>query len=139
MAFIQKPPSRQARLGIIAFFMFSLGIPIVSFTMLGFLPSNFFTRWAMQLGSSIVVVLFSLGIADKINRMKFGIQKAERKYSHLIESTRDIIFTLDDDNKILSMNRAVKDHLGFHPEELVNTNFADLIQEPWGKTVNIKQ
>ncbi|OHD70538.1 MAG: hypothetical protein A2W19_09030 [Spirochaetes bacterium RBG_16_49_21] len=139
MAFIQKPPSRQARIGIAAFFMFSIGIPILSFTMLGFLPSNFFTRWAMQFGSSILVVLFSLGITDKINVMKSDIQKAERKYRHLVESTRDIIFTLDDANNILSMNRAVKEHLGFNVEELVNTNFVDLIQKPWGKAINIQR
>jgi PAS domain S-box-containing protein len=139
MAFIQKPPSRQARIGIVAFFMLSIGIPIVALTLMGLLPANFFTRRALELGTSLAVVLFSLGIADKINIMKSGIQKAERKYRHLVESTSDIIFTLDDNNNILSMNSAVREHLGFKAEELLNTNFADLILEPWSKTINIRQ
>jgi PAS domain S-box-containing protein len=139
MAFIQKPPSRQARIGIVAFFVLSIGIPIVALTLIGLLPANFFTRWALQLGTSLAVVLFSLGIADKINIMKSGILKAERKYRHLVESTGDIIFTLDDSNNILSMNSAVTEHLGYKAEELLDMNFADLILEPWNKTVNIRQ
>ncbi|OHD65887.1 MAG: hypothetical protein A2176_03505 [Spirochaetes bacterium RBG_13_51_14] len=139
VAFIQKPPSRQARIAIAAFSMYCVAIPIVVFTMLGFLPANFFTRWALQLGSAIVVLLFSLGLADKINMMRSIIQKAERKYRHLVESTADIIFTLDDDNNILSMNRAVKAHLRFEPEELINTNFTDLLHGSWDKNYDIKQ
>jgi two-component system, sensor histidine kinase LadS len=137
MAFFQKPPSRQARIVIIAFSIYVITTPIVIFTMIGVLPVNFFTRWVSQLGSFIFIVLLSIGIADKINFMKNIIQKAEQKYRHLVESTSDIIFTLDDNNNILSINSAVRPHLGFKAEELVNTNFLELIQESSDKNYNI--
>lgn len=128
MAFFQKSPSRQARIAIIAFCIYSVTTPLAILTMIGLLPANFFTRWVTQLGSFVFIVLLSIGIADKINYMKNIIQKGEHKYRHLIESTSDIIFTLDDNNNILNINSAVKPHLGFRSEELVNTNFLELIQ-----------
>jgi PAS domain S-box-containing protein len=139
MGFFQRPPSRQARIAMFAFFIFVIMVPIVILTMLGMLPSNFFTRWALQLGASIAVVLLSIGIADKINFMKNIIQIAERKYRHLVESTNDIIFTLDENNLILTINGAVKNHLGYDTEEVIHTNFLDLIQESWSKNYNIAQ
>jgi len=36
----------------------------------GFLPNNFITIWSFQFGNVIQIVLFSLGLADKINSMK---------------------------------------------------------------------
>jgi PAS domain-containing protein len=139
MGFFERPPSRQARIALFAFFMVVISVPIVILAMLGILPSNFFTRWALQLGISIAVVLLSFGIADKINFMKNVIQKAERKYRHLVESTDEIIFTLDDDNNILNINKAVKMHIGYEPKELVNTSFLELLQESWSKNYNIAQ
>ena len=139
MGFFQSPASRQARIALFAFFLVVISVPIVILAMLGILPSNFFTRWALQLGTSVSVVLLSFGIADKINVMKNVIQKAERKYRHLVESTNEIIFTLDENNIILSINSAVKRHLGYEPQELVNTSLMELIQESWSKSYNIAQ
>jgi PAS domain S-box-containing protein len=139
MGFIQNPPSRQARIALFAFSIITITVPIEILTMLGILPSNFFTRWALQLGASVAVVFLSIGIADKINFMKDVIRKADRKYRHLIESTNDIIFTLDENNIILNVNDAVTMHLGFQTEELINTNFLELIQESWSKNYNIAQ
>lgn len=139
LSFFQKPPSRQARIGLFAFSMVVITVPIVALTVLGILPPNFFARWAIQFGSAVAVVLYSLGMADKINHMKNRIQKTERKYRHLVESTGDIIFTLDDDNTILSMNSAVRTHLGFRPRELLKTNFIDLIQEHLNKKNDVAQ
>jgi two-component system, sensor histidine kinase LadS len=106
-------------------------------TMVGILPANFFTRWALQFGTTTTILLLSFGMADKINRMKSIILTGEKRYTHLVESTSDIIFTLDDNDIILSMNSAVRNHLGFSPEDLINTDFLDMIQETWSRKTNI--
>ncbi len=139
LSFVKKPASRQAFIALIALSMIVITMPIVALTVLGIIPPNFFTRWAMQFGSSVAVILLSFGMADKINFMKNRILKAERKYRHLVESTADIIFTLDEENRILTMNGAVKMHLGFKPEELVGTDFVDLIQEHLNKKNDVAQ
>lgn len=137
MSFIQKSPSRQARMILLAFSLYGISVPVVIFTLSGYLPNNFFTKWIMQIGTSTAIILLSLGMADKINIMKSFIQKAERQYRYLVESTKDIIFTLDDSNNIMSINNAVNKLLGFDPAELVNTNFLDLIQESKNSRYNM--
>ncbi|MBN2160947.1 MAG: ATP-binding protein [Spirochaetes bacterium] len=137
MGFFFRRPSRQARIALLAFFSFIVSIPIVILTMLGILPANFFTRWILQFGTSMAVLLLSFGMADKINTMKSRIQIGEKRYRHLVESTKDIIFTLDNAGTILSVNGSARSHIGFKPEELVNAKFLDLIQETWGKKTDI--
>jgi two-component system, sensor histidine kinase LadS len=136
---VKNPAMRQALITLIAFSMIVITMPFVALTMLGMILPNFYTRWALQFGSSAAVLLLSFGMAVKINMMKNRIKKAERKYRHLVESTSDIIFTLDEENRILTMNGAVRMHLGFKPEELVETNFIDLIQEHLNKKNDVAQ
>lgn len=139
LSFVRKPASRQAVITLIAMSMIVMTVPVVALTVLGAMQPNLFSRWAMQFGSSIAVMLLSFGMADKINLMKNKYLKAEGKYRHLVESTADIIFTLDDGNRILSMNSAVKRHLGFRPQELIGTAFIDLIQEHLNKKNEVAQ
>jgi PAS domain-containing protein/anti-sigma regulatory factor (Ser/Thr protein kinase) len=136
---VKNRAMRQALITLIATSMIVITMPVVALTMLGMILPNFYTRWALQFGSSAAVLFLSFGMAVKINMMKNRIQKAERKYRHLVESTADIIFTLDDRNRILSMNSAVKRHLGFRPEELIGTGFIDLIQEHLNKKNEVAQ
>jgi hypothetical protein len=130
LAFIRRPPVRLARLALMAFSLFAIMIPVVILTMLGILPANFFTRWAIQLGASFAIIFLSYGMADKINSMKKAIQVGEKKYRHLVESTEDIVFTLNGGNRVLTINGSVRQHLGYAAEELVGANFLDLIEEP---------
>jgi two-component system, sensor histidine kinase LadS len=130
LAFIRRPPVRQARLALLGFSLFAVAIPVVILTMLGILPANFFTRWAIQLGASFTIIFLSYGMADKINSMKKAIQIGEKKYRQLVESTEDIVFTLNEANRILTINGSVRHHLGYAEEELAGMNFLDMIEEP---------
>jgi two-component system, sensor histidine kinase LadS len=136
---VKNPAMRQALIALIAFSMIVITMPFVALTMMGMILPNFYTRWALQFGSTAAVLFLSFGMAIKINMMKNRIQKAERKYRHLVESTSDIIFTLDGENRILSVNGAVTMHLGFGPGELAGTNFIDLIQEHLNKKNDVAQ
>jgi len=47
------------------------------------------------------------------------LEIAEAKYRHLIDDSSDIIFQMDEEGKILSMNLTSRKLLGFNPEEMV--------------------
>ncbi len=62
--------SRTALFFLIGFGGLSLGIILYVLKTFGILPTNFLTHWSIQIGSSLVVILLSLGLADKINWMQ---------------------------------------------------------------------
>ena len=136
-AYFKKPGSHQARMSNIAFSVFGIMALVAILSMLGILPANRLSHWALEIGISFAVVFLSFGMADKLRFMKNKILAAERRYSHLVENTSEIIFTLDDSNRILNINSAVKMHLGFRPEELTGIDLMDLIQETWNNKPGI--
>lgn len=52
---------------------------------------------------------------------------SEQKYRRLVEDSRDIIFSLDAGHRVTSVNRAVADHLGVRPGDVVGASFADVL------------
>lgn len=54
-----------------ALFIGSLLFVLKTFSIL---PTNFFTSWSLQIGSVIMVVLFSIALADRINIMRRELQ-----------------------------------------------------------------
>jgi PAS domain S-box-containing protein len=55
------------------------------------------------------------------------LQESESKYSDLVENMIDLIYSLDTDGKVISINKAVKAMLGYEPEELIGKNFIERI------------
>ena len=66
--------SRPARYIIMAFSGLALGVLLYALKTFGILPTNFVTHWSIQIGSSLSVILLSLGLADKINAMRFNLE-----------------------------------------------------------------
>ena len=130
-AYFRDPPSQEARISTRAFLVFGIMALVSILTMVGAIPANSLSHWAMEIGVSFAVVYLSFALADKIRQMKNEVMTAERRYSYLVENTGEIIFTLDENNYILNINSAVKMHLGFKPDELTGINIIDLVQETW--------
>ena len=61
---------RVARYFIIAWSALLVGGQINSLMVLGYLPNNFLTMYASQLGAALEVVLLSMALADRINALK---------------------------------------------------------------------
>ncbi|MBK3866249.1 hybrid sensor histidine kinase/response regulator [Pseudomonas stutzeri] len=61
---------RVARYFIIAWSALLLGGQINTLMVLGYLPHNFLTMYASQLGAALEVVLLSMALADRINALK---------------------------------------------------------------------
>ncbi len=76
-----KYKSRQAYFIIMGFMGFVIGILLYVLKTFGMLPQNFFTQWSIQIGSALVVVLLSFGLADKINIMR-------RELVHLLDAQK---------------------------------------------------
>ncbi|MFZ5447921.1 MAG: ATP-binding protein [Thermodesulfobacteriota bacterium] len=48
---------------------------------------------------------FSASLAEEVNRQKEKLQKSEARYQGLVENAADLIYTVDGDGRILSINR----------------------------------
>jgi serine phosphatase RsbU (regulator of sigma subunit) len=66
--------SRAGRYIVIGFTMLVIGVAFFVLKTFGVLPTNTLTQWSIQIGSSLIVVLLSLGLADEINVMKNKLQ-----------------------------------------------------------------
>lgn len=132
---------------------------IYAMKVLAIVPNNYFTSYAIQVGSALEVMLLSFGLGNKINmlneekdraqqnlissqqvmvdnlnRSKTEIEEAhtklgisEERYRHLVESSSDIIFTLDEDLKFITANYAIERELRLHPENIQGKNFIDIL------------
>ena len=101
---------RAARFYLLGLFWCMIGIMTYTTKTFGFLPSTFITNWSVQIGSALMVLLFSVGLADRINTMRKDIQR------HLDEQL---------ENERISRERAK------FLEEIVDT--ANIISEEFSK------
>jgi len=75
---------------VMAWLIFLVGSIIKSLTVLGILPTVFITDYAQQIGSSIEVILLSLGLADRINHLKRDSRDKQERYLQLkLKSTEE--------------------------------------------------
>ncbi|OHD66630.1 MAG: hypothetical protein A2176_05025 [Spirochaetes bacterium RBG_13_51_14] len=81
--------SRQARFFLVAFTGILLGVAAFALKTFGILPVNLFTQWSIQIGSSLMVVLLSLGLADKINIMGRDLKKLNENFEKSEREARD--------------------------------------------------
>ncbi len=62
-----KNKYRPAKFFLVAWIAFLGGLVLIALNKLNFLPSNFITEYAMQIGSALEVTLLSFALADRIN------------------------------------------------------------------------
>lgn len=72
---------------------------------LGILPSNIFTEYVMHFGSGIEMILLSLGLADKYNKLKVSNEIAQTK---LIDNLKEIQILQNITNQELEEKVAVR-------------------------------
>jgi diguanylate cyclase (GGDEF)-like protein len=71
--------SRQAKFFVVAFTAVGVGACAYILQIVAILPTNWFTTWAVQIGSAIEVLLLALGLADSINILKARALAAEQR------------------------------------------------------------
>lgn len=101
--------SRPARFVVLAFSAFFVGVSLFILYTFGFIPHNPFSRWGVQIGSTTMVVLFSLGLADRINFMRKELkalsQNLEVKVIERTEELNSAMKELETTNKNLEVAR----------------------------------
>lgn len=68
-----------------------------------------------------------------------NITLSEQKYRVLVEGSNDIVFSLNENLEVLTINRAVKKHFNISPERLISRNFMDLVYEDDSRTSVTRQ
>ncbi len=76
----------EARYYLLAWGEVIIGALVFALNVLNILPDSFFTRYSMQIASTVQVVLFSFALADRINILKLEREKA--LVEKLIESEK---------------------------------------------------
>lgn len=117
-----------ARYFIIAWTAFLSGIVALALSKIGVLPINFFTNNALQIGSAIEVVLFSLALADRINTDKKEKLMAKqdainnlKKFKSLYDNAIEGIFQCTLEGDFISVNRSMARFMGYRTcEEFMN-------------------
>ncbi|MBP7738565.1 MAG: ATP-binding protein [Spirochaetes bacterium] len=119
--------SRTARSFLTAVCILIIGVILYIMKTYGFIPGNIITNYSLQAGWVAMVILLSLGLADRLNLMRLQVEEAQRKYIHLLESSNDIIFNLDEKFRFIAVNKAMQKLLGYDPREVLDTGFLDYI------------
>ncbi len=97
---------RYARLFLLAWVTLLVAAVVVSLTPLGYLPSTWLTRHVGQVGSAIEVVLLSLALADRINRLKADARALELRSKLVLKKTN---LELQQALKLITKNNNLKD------------------------------
>ncbi len=61
--------------------------------------------------------------------MAWRLECSEKLYRYLVDSSPDIIYTLDQDGIFIYINDRVQVLLGFHPDELIGKHYSVLVHE----------
>ncbi|MCG8316964.1 MAG: EAL domain-containing protein [Pseudomonadales bacterium] len=109
-----------ARYFIVAWSAFLTGIVALALSKIGLLPINFITTNALQIGSALEVVLFSLALADRINSDKREKLTAKqdaidnlRKFKSLYENAIEGIFQCTLEGDFVSVNPSMAKFMGY--------------------------
>jgi len=71
-------------------------------------------------------------LSDRLKELQVAndrIRTSEERYRQLIEGSTEIIFIMDSNFKVLTINKSAQRHLGFHPEDLIGTSMMDLLYQ----------
>jgi PAS domain S-box-containing protein len=122
--------SRQAVFYMIAWACFVAGVFLVSIRSFGLLQEAFLSHWGYQIGASLIVILLSFGVADKINIMRRELDKtmkalteSEEIYRALIETTGTGYVIVDENGTVIDANEEYVLMAGYHNKnEIINRN-----------------
>ncbi len=128
-AYMAIKGSPQARIFLLAWTFFLVTVSIAALRAFGIGTGSFIVNWGYQIGSSLLVLLLSLGISNKINLMRrereqalIELHKSEEQYRFLVENAHEGILLLVD-SKVAYANRALLSMTGFDSSEFYAFDF----------------
>lgn len=118
-------------------FIFSILIFIDIFDMIFFARGIFVSQYAFVI--FVFSIAFSLSnryiktnesnrkLAENLEKKIQELESSQKKYKFLVDETSDLLFVLNNEYKITSLNNAAKRYFGVRPESLINKSFIDLL------------
>lgn len=133
--YIEVKPEFEIKTLVIKTLIFFISIQLILTISLFVLIVPRYTRRKTEKLKEIINASEALNfeLMNKVEELKIAkeeIEKSEAKYSHLIESSKDIIFSFDHNGVILTANKALVEFLGFKKEDLLGKYFLDLAYRP---------
>ncbi len=98
---------RSAKFFLIAWCIFLTGIVVFVAKDWGLVPYNDFTKYMMTIGSSVEVVLLSLGLADRINVLR---REKDRSQAEALRTAQEKATLIREQNAVLEMKVAERTH-----------------------------
>ena len=84
---------------------------------------NFERRWSKALETEVMKK------TDDLKSSLEELKKSEEQYKTLVESAEDLIFTVDEKGRFLSMNKCISNFFGRRVEDLIGKTFRNLFSE----------
>jgi PAS domain S-box-containing protein len=131
---------RSARYYFFSWILMILSLLLLMFASYGVIPYYAWVGWAYHAASAFMVLLLSLGLADKMNIIRDEREKAlksfkeaDEKYKTLVENAHEGILMVIDE-KIVYANRSMVSMTGFSSEDFLNRGLGDFFPDtPMGR------
>jgi len=94
-----------ARYFLLAWSLLLIGVAVLGLRNLGWLPTNFFTSFTMQIGSALEMLLLSFALADRINSLR---RDKERAQAEALRIKQNLVETLQDSERQLELRVAAR-------------------------------
>ncbi len=141
---------RQANFFVASWVIIVTGIMVYILRATGIIPINIFTMSFFRFAMLGQILIFSFGLADRINTMKKkleilnanivremsdhihdkeALKRSEERFRGVIERNFDIIFMMDTTGRITYMSPSVTSMSGFRVDELVGSYFKNYVSE----------
>ncbi len=126
-----------ARYFLLAWTLLMVGVSVQGARNMGWLPTNLFSLHAIQIGSSLEMLLLSFALADRINVIRRERDSTQAKLITTIGQRLDvmmgvipdIVFYKDKHGLFLGCNKAFETLTGRSENELIGMSDFDLVPE----------
>ncbi|MDX8400277.1 MAG: EAL domain-containing protein [Gallionellaceae bacterium] len=135
-----------ARYFLLAWAVLMIGVSTMGARNLGWIPTNFFTLYSIQICSALEMLILSFALADRIHVLRREKEAAQNdaiyaighRLQSVLNTIPDIIFYKDVQGRFLGINKALEKLLGRSEKEIIGKTDLDLFSADQAKSFHEK-